>query len=424
MVQFWKRFHPATKRTSRTSLIGSLTVACVTLICLTAHAASPLAELDNYLKTPAAERTPIAESPLDKLELSREDAQLTKEKLWEDLQDRIRAERAPEMEAKRIKLGELEMPFDYKIFGDKPEGGRSLYISMHGGGNAPPRVNDQQWENQKRLYEPEEGVYVAPRAPTNTWNLWHEAHIDAFFARLIANMIVFEDVNPDRVYIMGYSAGGDGVFQLAPRMADSLAAAAMMAGHPNETTPEGLRNIGFTLHMGGKDAAFKRNDVARQWKTKLADLQAADPQGYQHLVEIHEDKGHWMDRQDAVAVPWMAKFTRTPHPTRIVWKQDDVTHRQFYWIGMPQPQAGVIVRADRDGQTISLASSAAIELEVYLNDDLVDLDQPVRIVQGSTVLFEGQAPRRVASIAQSLENRADPRLVFSAVVPVAVQPSE
>lgn len=237
-------------------------------------------------------------------------------------------------------------------------------------------------------------------------------------------MIVFEEVNPDRVYIMGYSAGGDGVFQLAPRMADALAAAAMMAGHPNETTPEGLRNIGFTLHMGGKDAAFNRNEVARQWKTKLAELQTADPQGYQHLVEIHEDKGHWMDRQDAVAVPWMARFTRNPYPSRIVWKQDDVTHRHFYWLGMPQPQAGVVVRADRDGQTISLAATATIDLEVYLNDELVDLDQPVRIVQGTKLLFEGQAPRRLASIAQSLEDRADPRLVFSAVVPVQLQASE
>jgi dienelactone hydrolase len=29
------------------------------------------------------------------------------------------------------------------------------------------------------------------------------------------------DVNPNKVYVMGYSAGGDGVWRLAPRMADS-----------------------------------------------------------------------------------------------------------------------------------------------------------------------------------------------------------
>ena len=99
------------------------------------------------------------------------------------------------------------MPFAYKVFGEKPKEGRSLFLSMHGGGGAPARVNDQQYENQKGLYKPEEGVYLAPRAPSNTWDLWHQSHIDAFFERLIEDMVVFEDVNRDRVYLMGYSAG-------------------------------------------------------------------------------------------------------------------------------------------------------------------------------------------------------------------------
>ena len=38
-----------------------------------------------------------------------------------------------------------------------------------------------QGRNQIRLYQPEEGIYLAPRAPGNTWNLWHTADIDALF---------------------------------------------------------------------------------------------------------------------------------------------------------------------------------------------------------------------------------------------------
>jgi hypothetical protein len=64
-------------------------------------------------------------------------------------------------------------------------------------------VDDGQWENQKRLYKLDEGLYVAPRAPTNTWNLWHEAHIDRLFARLIEDFVVLEGVDPDRVYVLG-----------------------------------------------------------------------------------------------------------------------------------------------------------------------------------------------------------------------------
>ena len=81
--------------------------------------------------------------------------------------------------------------------------------------------------------------YLVPRAPTNTWNLWHQSHIDHFFDRLIQGAVHLMGANPNRVYFMGYSAGGDGVYQLAPRMADRLAAASMMAGHPNDASPLG-----------------------------------------------------------------------------------------------------------------------------------------------------------------------------------------
>ena len=79
-----------------------------------------------------------------------------------ELVARVRAliRRKYETKSSIIKIGELEMPFAYKIFGEKPKDGRSLFISMHGGGGAPARVNDQQYENQKGLYKPEEGVYL------------------------------------------------------------------------------------------------------------------------------------------------------------------------------------------------------------------------------------------------------------------------
>jgi len=90
---------------------------------------------------------------------------------------------------------------------------------------------------------------------------------------------------------MGYSAGGDGVYQLAPRMADYFSAAAMMAGHPNETSPLGLRNIGFTIHMGALDSDYHRNEVARHWSVLLDSLQTNDPGGYKHIVQLHEGPG-------------------------------------------------------------------------------------------------------------------------------------
>lgn len=364
----------------------------------------------------------IADQPFAKIPLTREDAVSARNALTQHRLSILRKERAAEMDAREIKLDGRTMKFDFKRFGETPKDGRSLYISLHGGGGAPSRVNDRQWENQKRLYELEEGIYVAPRAPTDTWDLWHQAHLDPMLDRLIENMVALEHVNWNRVYVMGYSAGGDGVFQLAPRMADRWAAAAMMAGHPNETSPLGLRNVPFALQVGGQDAAYQRNEQAARWKTELARLHAADPEGYEHFVKIYPDKAHWMDREDAVAIPWMAKHTRDATPKKLVWKQDDVTHDRFYWLGVDESnrKPRSLIQAKIENQTVHLSSPDVKQVTVRLDDRLVDLDQSVTIVCEGIELHRGTLARTIGTLSKTPTGRSDPNLCFPCELTVSL----
>ncbi len=380
-----------------------------------------LESLQAYLEADADQRPGLSGEAFAAVPLTRAGAARAAQLLWQDHLAQIRRTRAAEMEARQLTDGDLTMPFYYRVFGDKPPGGRSMVISLHGGGGTTPRINDQQWKNQQRLYTLQEGVYVVPRAPTNTWNLWHQAHIDRLFDRLIENMIVFEDVDPNRVYLMGYSAGGDGVYQLAPRMADRWAAAAMMAGHPNETSPLGLRNVAFTLHVGGRDAAYNRNQVARQWKEKLAELHKADPAGYVHLAKIYPDKAHWLDREDAAAIPWMAQHRRHPFPQRVVWKQDDVTHTRFYWLAAARQavRARAEVVAERKGQRVTIQTRDLPQLTIRLNDDMLNLDLPIVVTANDKQVYEGLVERTIATLAASLQERGDPH-AFAAAVTVDI----
>tara|TARA_B110000037_G_scaffold178192_1_gene203819 strand:+ start:7347 stop:9677 length:2331 start_codon:yes stop_codon:yes gene_type:complete len=317
-----------------------------------------------------------------------------------------------------VKAGGKEMKLLEKTFGAAPEGGYSLWISMHGGGGAPARVNDQQWKNQIMLYAPEEGIVIAPRAPTNTWNLWHEGHIDGLFDRLIENYVLGRGVNPDRVYLMGYSAGGDGVYQLAPRMADRFAAASMMAGHPNGASPLGLRNLPFMIFMGGNDRAYSRNKVAAEWGEKLVALQNGDAGGYEHKVTIYEGLGHWMDGKDAEALPWMTDHMRDPWPKKVVWSQSNRTHDRFYWLSVPKVamRGGQVVRAQVKGQTIEIEAEGIEQLTLRLSDVLLDLDQPVVVTVNGKEQFSGKVTRSVQAIWNSLNERADPKSVATATV--------
>ncbi|HMA96035.1 MAG TPA: hypothetical protein VKP30_25285 [Polyangiaceae bacterium] len=381
-----------------------------------------LSGLEAYLAEPRASRQAIEAQAFSQLPLTREQANRAAELLWKDYAQFITDTRRAEHNAKTIKLGELSLRYAFTTFGKKPASGRSLYISLHGGGNADASVNDQQWENQKTLYQPDEGIYLAPRAPTNTWNLWHEKHIDPMFERLITNLIVLEEVNPDRVYVMGYSAGGDGVYQLGPRMADYWAAAAVMAGHPNDASPLSLRNIGFTIHVGALDTAYDRNLLAPEWGKRLDQLQAEDPSGYAHLVQVHQGKPHWMDLEDAVAVPWMAQFTRNPQPNTVVWYQDDVPHTRFYWLAVDPEQASAKaeVRATCEGQRITLETQGLTKVKIRLSDSLLDLDRPITVMANGQEQSSSSVKRTIATLSKTLQERGDPRSIYCAELEVQV----
>ena len=386
-----------------------------------------LESLQGWLGRPRDQRPPLKNESFSSSALTKEDAAKAQNLLWQDHAAWIRSTRADEMKAKRIELDGRTMKFDLKIFGEKPATGYSLFISMHGGGGAPPQVNEKQWINQLRLgdaYLPTEGVYLTPRAPTDTWNLWHQGHIDAFFDRIIENLIVLEGINANRVFLMGYSAGGDGVYQLAPRMADRLAAASMMAGHPNEASPLGLRNIGFALHMGALDSAYRRNAIAGEWQKRLDELASQDPGGYAHQVQIHEGKGHWMELEDRAAIPFMEKFTRNPRPTKIVWYQDDVIHDRLYWVGTDPAHAaaGDQITAERTGSTISLTTSRDFAVSLWLDDSMLDADQPVTVTKAGAVVFSGPVTRTISALQQSLAERGQSELMFPVRLEVPASP--
>ena len=410
----------------RAALLAAL-LAAPPMIAADATASNKaVAALQSWLKQPVAQRPPLTSQAFATVPLVKDHGRLAAEALWNDRLASVRASHKAEWDAQEIKAVGRALKFEVARFGTNqpaPPDGWPLFISMHGGGGAPARVNDSQWRNQVRLgqaYAPKQGLYVAPRAPTDTWNLWHEGHIDVLFARLVEAAVALENVSPDRVYLMGYSAGGDGVYQLGPRMSDWFAAAAMSAGHPNETQPFGLRNLPFAIQVGGDDSAYNRNRIAAEWATKLEQLRQSDPGGYLHLVNVHPGKPHWMGMADRIAIPWMESHVRNPLPDRIAWRQDDVLHEQFYWLALPggAAKAGQEILVERKGQSFNILRTQASPLLLRLSDDLADLDKPIEVTSGDRSLFKGTVPRTIGILAQTLEARGDRRLMFPAEVEV------
>lgn len=328
----------------------------------------------------------------------------------------------PGFNKSKIEQNGVVLKFRLREFGSKPADGRSLWISLHGGGGTTSDVNNSQWANQQTLYKPDEGIYLCPRAPWDSWDMWFKAPIDSLFEELITTLVVLRDVNPDKVYVMGYSAGGDGVWRLAPRLADHWAAAAMMAGHPGDVSLLNVRNLPFTIWVGENDDAYNRNTEVAKRGEELDSLQNADPEGYIHECHVVQGKEHWMDLEDAAAVPWMAQYRRNPYPNRIVWRQEEVVRRAFYWLRAPadELQRGNKVIVETSGNTINIEHCDYSSITLLLNDNIVDLDKVVTVIYNGKTLFSGRLARSRECLEKTLAERNDIRYMFDCELSVNI----
>ena len=383
-----------------------------------------LEQLKAWLALSAASRPTLAQQSFATVALTKADAREAQQLLTADYTTQLTATRtaevgATETVAKTITAGGVKMKYYRAQRGQKPATGWNLFISMHGGGNADAATNDSQWENQIDLvdgYNPKNAIWVAPRAPSNEWNLWFRDEIDPLFERLIADLVAFEGVDPNHVYLNGYSAGGDGAFQMGPRMADAWAGVGMSAGHPNDASPLSLRNTAFAIHVGGNDTAYDRNLKAAEWGMKLDSLAAADAGGYAHQWQVHAGKPHWLELEDAVSIPFMQAHARDPIPSKVIWRQSGRLRPRFYWLAVDTADvaAGAEITASYAGQTIDLAAVTKVKrITLRVSDAMVDQDRELSVKRDGQEIFSGRIPRTIAVLYATLQDRGDPSLVFA-----------
>ena len=116
----------------------------------------------------------------------------------------------------------------------------------------------------------------------------------------------------------------------------------------------------------------------------------------------------------------MARFTRNPYPGHIVWCQGDVMKEYFYWLGIPLTEAkkGAVLRADIDGNTVTIGQCDYSAVRIYLNGQMVDPARPVKVVHDGKTLFEGMLTPSDALLRQTLFTRNDLAYAFPFCVEV------
>ncbi len=361
------------------------------------------------------------------------------------------------LEKQSIEHEGVTMHFRMFKIGEPGPDGYPLFIALHGGGGGSKAINDQQWGHMQSYYRDSvaDGVYVAVRGVRDTWDTHFNPESYALYDQLIEIMTATQKVDPNRVYLLGFSAGGDGVYGIAPRMPDRFAAVAMSAGHPNGVNPTNLHNLPILLQCGQYDGAYKRNLETALFSRRLDELHGQRG-GYPHEVYIHMGAGHNFHDNDPSRAPqpiaanpleciqnkagcledeantnsidFLVARVRNPLPQTLYWDLSTRApmrmHSSFYWLSAPETTNQGTIKAsyNSENQQITIdAENVNGPFSVLLNDDMLDITQPV------TVVLNGRdTGPHTLNLDENLAintaiDRLDPNFVFLGIINIVVK---
>ncbi|MFV0589830.1 MAG: hypothetical protein ACK5M7_00460 [Draconibacterium sp.] len=345
---------------------------------------------------------------------------------------------------RELNLGEKTMPFYFVGKGNVPEEKRPLFISLHGGGQDKShpgqahasRFNNREWATQLILFQkifPDNALYFIPRMADDHDGRWYFDYCQDAYNTVIRQAILFHNVDPDRVFLIGISEGAYTAYRLGSFMADRLAGSNSMAGGEplKNAPPANMRNIAFRADIGEFDTMFDRLNLNTRFADSLEVLHQLDPEGYNYHLEIQKGRGHGIEYGSGPA--WIYQFSRNPYPQRVVWDVIKVHGRyktQFYWVSLPSEPATfplhINAKIDRENNHVYLKIEKEIDgkcvptedipVKIYLNDQLADLDKPVYVSVNDGKKLKYKVNRSLATMMHSLQERGDPRYMFPAEI--------
>ncbi len=334
----------------------------------------------------------------------------------------------------------------------EPDTKYPLFLYMHGSGD-----KNQEWEtgiglSLRRFYSP--GIYFVPQIPNTSEYRWATRSKQWAWEKLLRLAFLTDEVDANKIYFFGISEGGYGSQRLAAFYADYLAGAGPMAGgEPLRNAPmENVANIAFSLRTGALDDAFYRNKLTQKALEVADELQKQYPGYYNHFIEVIEGDGHSIDYRPTT--PWLAGYTRDPHPDYFFWENYDMyggRRTGFYNLRVIEPsltndnQGRACYEMTREGNTVTLDvkkvtyttvyAPSGIEIDftkqyetitkgkvrLYLNEKEYDLTQPVKVVLNGTEIFNGMVGTNLKTMVESCAYYFDPERLFPAAIDIDIK---
>ncbi|MCK6458418.1 MAG: dienelactone hydrolase family protein [Planctomycetes bacterium] len=322
--------------------------------------------------------------------------------------------------------------------------GEGLVVGIHGGGEGAGSA-DTGWTLKGCM-----GIY--PQGLLLHGDNWNTVHGEKQILTLIEIAKAQWDIDPDRVYVMGFSMGGTGSWHMAGRFPDLLAGAVpgngvIMASPKSQVATReevvalqhGLlpnaRNLAVYFFTGTADKNCMPGTFLVAWD-EIQQLQKDDPGGYGKIrFKCYEGLAHsFPPGEPGNAFKYMSEQRRDSYPEKIRWEyaahphplpneKDTTTRYQqhcFYWIRVDEPVDRMDIVAVRKGNEfdVQLTGVEPKGCYVMLNPAMIDVKADVVVRVDGKEVYRGRPQPDLVTVVESLDDKLDKTLTFDRKVPL------
>ncbi|GMV80312.1 MAG: hypothetical protein AMXMBFR7_14960 [Planctomycetota bacterium] len=322
-----------------------------------------------------------------------------------------------------------------------------LFFGLHGGGNntGSGQQHIGAMVGMNRL----DAIVVCPTSvDLGVQKYWRNPKNEEALKLLIRHLSRQFAIDPDRIYLTGYSMGGIGSYYLGARMTDVFAATAPGGGAWHGIHWPVMLNTPVYIWHGKKDMRGKNFTDFPNAENAAAILKEL---GYDHHFAAL-DCGHAPTPASAETAmgEWLLTKKRDPYAKRIVTSSPRA--KDFSGMLLPAPPdrwlaideigpAKLEMEGVAQGGTprmkhkvamgtldakwsgpnqLEVAAENVKRFRVFLSPKLVNLKQPLKITVNGKVAHDGPAPTSLKFLLQYLDERRDPSMVFLGEVSVSV----
>lgn len=185
-------------------------------------------------------------------------------------------------------------------------------------------------------------------------------------------------IDPERVYLAGFSMGGSGTSHLSAAYPERLAAAAAYSGGPDVRQAANYRYLPIRFEAGGQESY---GAGMPDW---VKAINGVPGRAVESFYVSHPNEGHTSDYVDFEALlDWFSQYRRVADPAVVTFTAIEPRHMSSYWVSIEAPEqygepASVDARIE-DGALKATTTNVA-RIAFALPARLLPKDKSLRVV--------------------------------------------